>query len=193
VSRFEINDFRLDWLSQLFAALSGVIDDIHEKLGKVDGYDETFALEESESILGIAFIAAQTYVEGTVADIKAVHGKSKQLKKWDLLALEVKGETFADGVTRLQLVDAIANYHKHHEAWDDWRVNANNEKTIGILNKSRINKETEFPCNRAAALLWPASNLGEFRYLLNILADWRERVFREYGSQGNSSLVEEVR
>lgn len=184
-------DFRRDWLSQLFVALSGVIDDIHEKLDKVDGYDGIFALEKSELILGIAFIAAQTYVAGMVADINVIRGKSKQLTKWKLLECDVA--PIAEGVTPLQLVDAIANYHKHHEEWDDWCLNRKNEHITSILNKSGINKETEFPCYTAATLLWPVSKLGEFRYLLNLLVDWRERVFREYGPQGNSSPVEEVR
>ena len=171
-------DFRRDWLDELFRALTAAIDNISERIKKDDYFDETFALEHLETILGIAFIAAQTYIAGTVADINAILGKSKQLKRDQLLALDVV--FIKNGTTRLELIDAIANYHKHHDEWETWQPKGRNQRTINILNECGITEETEFPCYSAATLLWPETKLGEFRYLLSVLVDWRERVFRKY-------------
>jgi hypothetical protein len=170
-------DFRRDWLGELFHALTAAINNISERIKKDDYFDETFAREHSETILGIAFIAAQTYIAGTVADINAILGKSKQLKRDQLLALDVV--FIKNGITRLELIDAIANYHKHHDEWETWKPNRRNQSTIDILNKCEITEETEFPCYSAATRLWPPERLGEFGYLLDALVAWRERVFRE--------------
>ena len=43
----------------------------------------------------------------------AILGKSKQLTKDEALALDVV--SIKNGITRLELIDAIANYHKHHD------------------------------------------------------------------------------
>lgn len=186
-------DFRRNWLSQLFVALTGMMNDIDRRLEKGDYYDGTDAREDAEFILGIAFIAAQTYIVGTVADINAVLGKSKRseqdglLEARELLSLDVV--SVANGVSRTQLVYEIANYHKHHDEWEEWSVNDRNRQTIKILNGCGIHKGTTHPCYEAAALLWPEEQLGECGYLLNLLEDWRERVFRKYGPEGNSYLL----
>lgn len=173
-------DFRRDWIDELFRTLTGTIDNISEKIKEFDWYDGIFALEHTETILGIAFIAAQTYIAGSIADINTILGKSKQLKKHELLALDVA--FIKNGKTRLELIDAIANYHKHHDEWAAWQSDERNRHTISILNECGITKETEFPCYSAATLLWPEMKPGEFRYLLSILVDTRERVFRKHGT-----------
>lgn len=184
-------DFRRNWLSQLYAALTAMMNDIDQKLEDDDCYDGTDAREDAESILGIAFIAAQTYIVGTVADINAIHkisrqplDKSEKLKPKDLLSLDVV--SIAGEVSRTQLVYEIANYHKHHDEWEEWSVNDRNRQTIKVLNGCGIHKGTTHPCYEAAALLWPEEQLEKFGYLLNLLVDWRERVFREHGLEGNS-------
>jgi hypothetical protein len=175
-------DFRRNWISTLYEALSRVIHDIGQKLEEHGHYDGIDALEDPEWILGIAFIAAQTYITGTIADLKAVLSQSssdtQKVSKKTLLLVDVI--SIADGVTPLQLIDAIANYQKHHDEWEDWQVDDKNRSTIEILENSGINKDTEFPCYKAATLLWPESRVGELSYLLNLLEDWRSRVIRKY-------------
>ena len=58
-------DFRRSWLDELFRALTGAIDNVSKRVEE-DGFDGLWAREYSETILGIAFIAAQTYIVGTV-------------------------------------------------------------------------------------------------------------------------------
>jgi hypothetical protein len=109
-------DFRRNWISTLYDALSGVIHDIGQKLDEHGHYDGIDALEDSEWILGIAFIAAQTYISGTIADLDAVLSESssniQKISKKTLLLVDVI--SIADGVTPLLLIDAKANDQKHH-------------------------------------------------------------------------------
>ena len=157
--------------------------------GHYDGFD---ALEDSEWILGVAFIAAQTYIIGTWADINGILTESnsaiKRVSKENLLLLDVNW--IANGVTRIQLVNAIANYQKHHDEWEGWQIDGKNQATIDILKNCGISKDTEFPCYTAATLLWPDSRIGELSYLLGLLEDWRERVFRKYKPQGKGQSVQ---
>jgi hypothetical protein len=74
-------DFRRNWISTLYDALSGVIHDIGQKLDEHGHYDGIDALEDSEWILGIAFIAAQTYISGTIADLNAVLSESVPIRR----------------------------------------------------------------------------------------------------------------
>jgi len=186
-------DFRRNWLSKLFSAFTGMMKEIDQKLDTDDYYDGLDARDDAEFVLGIAFIAAQTYIVGTVADINAVLGKSKRseqdglLKARELLSLDVV--LVANGVSRTQLVYEIANYHKHHDEWEDWSDKGLNGRTVKTLNACGIHKGTTHPCYEAATLLWPEEQLGECGYLLNLLEDWRERVFRKYGLEGNSYLL----
>lgn len=191
MANFREIDYRRNWLSQLFSALTVMMSDIDQRLENDGHYDGTDAREDTESILGIAFIAAQTYIAGTVADINAILKTSRQpldksdiLKPKELLLLDVV--SIAGGVSRTQLVYEIANYHKHHDEWEEWSVNDRNRQTIKILNGCGIHKGTTHHCYEAAALLWPEEQLGKFCYLLNLLVDWRERVFRAHGLEGNS-------
>jgi hypothetical protein len=172
-------DFRRNWLSRLFGALSDTIDDIERRLKQDDYYDGIDALEDCESILGIAFIAAETYIVGTVSDINSILGKAVVLKKHDLLVLDMG--FVANGVTPLQLVHAIANYQKHHDEWGPgWKVSKRSMPTITVLNACGISKETEFPCYAAATLLWPEPEIRELSFLLQLLEEWRKRVFNNY-------------
>jgi len=179
-------DFRRDWIAELFHALTTAIENIENKIEEIDWFDGIFALEHTETILGVAFVAAQTYIAGTVADINELLGKSKHLTKRQLLELD--GGSINNCVTQMQLIDAVANYYKHHDEWVTWQPDERNRYTISILNKCGITEKTEFPCNSAASLLWPEAELGKFHYLLDIMLHWRKRVFREYAPTHNISL-----
>lgn len=187
---FQEIDFRRNWLSQLYVALTAMLSDIYRRLKQDEYYDGSDAREDAESILGIAFIAAQMYIEGTYADINAILGKAKAVPKQDLLALDVQ---FVTGkVTRLELIWAIANYQKHHDTWDGWKVNDQNKKTILALNACSINENTSNPCYTVATMLWPEQQLGELRYLLALLVDWRDRVFRKYRPDDNAKVIHQM-
>lgn len=178
-------DFRKDWMRELFLALKQAFVSVEEKLNNIEWYDGIFAKEQIETILGIAFVAAQTYITGTISDIRAIGVGANKGNKYEMLST---GSPYvADNVTQVVLVDSIANYYKHNEEWDGWKEDNKNKRTIEILRKCGITEKTEFPCYEAATILWPEKDIYELGKLLEILVDWRGQVLNESIATNNNT------
>ncbi len=143
---------------------------IEEDLNTIDGYDGLWGGEDAEATLGIAFVAAQTYITGIVADVRKIEGSSN---KKSLLS---NSPYVKQKITSIQLIDTVANFYKHNEEWCNWEINDNNKRTIETLRECGITKDTEFPCYEAATMLWPEDKIHELTNLLSILIAWREQV-----------------
>ena len=166
-------DYRVDWVRDLFSSLNHGFSSIQEKLSTIDYFDGLFAEEQAESIFGIAFLTAQIYITGTISDISEISGENVLSKS---KMLSIGSPEISNGITKVLLINTIANYYKHHEEWSGWEVNRLNRKTIETLNSCGINEGCEFPCHEAAQIIWPNEVLCELNYLLNILVEWRENL-----------------
>ena len=112
-------DWRIEPLHNVIVGIDAGLAAIHGRLARrvVDG---SWACEHAEPLLGLGFVAAQTYAIGTVSDLNSVgtsRGKSKKekLECYAYDSFRVKGD-----VTRIQLINATANYFKHHDEWARW-------------------------------------------------------------------------
>jgi hypothetical protein len=168
-------DYRVDWIRDIFSSLNHGFATIQDKLDNIDYFDGLFAQEQAESILGIAFVTAQIYITGTIADISEISSDCTLSKP---KMLSIGSSEVSSGITKVFLINTIANYYKHHEEWTGWEVNQANKKTIETLNICGINKDCEFPCHEAAQIIWPNEVLCELNYLLNVLVEWRENLVR---------------
>jgi hypothetical protein len=65
-------DFRRDWLRTILDALEMGFVSVAEMEKEIPWFDGGWAIEHLESIYGIAFVAAQTYILGTVQDINQI-------------------------------------------------------------------------------------------------------------------------
>ncbi len=167
--------YRENLLRSLLCSLGKGFDVIDKNLQTKEWHDGLFAKEEAEGILGISFIAAQTYITGVVADFNETNSNYKKGSKFKLLSSY--SELVKENVTSVQLIDTVANYYKHNDEWSNWEVNNHNKHTIEILMACGITTKTEFPCYEAATMLWPENEIKELSNLLNILVVWREQVF----------------
>ncbi len=169
-------DWRYSSIKEIFNALSGALVKIENEVLPEDA-DE--AAKQIENFLGLAFVAAQTYITGTVADARKLATSLSKPSKNHLL------KNFSDvtgtGVTRMQLCDAIANHFKHHDEWPDWtpKPTEQRKQTIDVLFGVGIIETTAHPCQEAAKMLWVGSSL-ELEPLLSILVDWRSKVIAAY-------------
>ena len=68
-------DYRVDWMRDLFSSLNHGFSIIQDKLSKIEYFDGVFAQEQAETIFGIAFVSAQTYITGTVSDMIEIGDK----------------------------------------------------------------------------------------------------------------------
>lgn len=169
-------DFRHDWISLTLKALKSGFEVIDKTGEEVEWFDGLWQLEHAESIFGMAFIAAQSYILGTVGDlnkIRASNGKSALKKRAyysdDLVYLQ-------NGVSRISFINEIANYYKHHDEWDGWPK----RDTTEVLAKVGIDESTDFPCYEAAKRLLDEKEDQNLENLLSIISEWRKYVLSKY-------------
>ena len=172
-----LSTYKENWLRRVLLSLNHAFVAIEEDLNTLDGYDGLFAKEDAEATLGIAFVAAQTYITGVVADIRKVEVSNNKRSKIKLLSSN--SPIVKEKITSIQLIDTVANFYKHNEEWSNWQINDNNKRTIETLRECGITKNTEFPCYEAATMLWPENKIHELTNLLSILIAWREQVLNK--------------
>lgn len=169
-------DFRFDWVATTIHALESGFANIREKEDAELWFDGIWQLEHADNILGIAFVAAQAYILGTVEDVNTIRedaGK-KRMDKIDYYS-DVP-ELLSSEASQILLINSIANYYKHHDEWDKWPTNFTG-KTLAQVG---IVESTEFPCYVAATKLWNENELENLENLLMIISKWREYILSKY-------------
>jgi len=170
-----VSIYAIDWR---YAPTRGVLDAISNGLEQVVTevvpVDIDDALEQWESLIGVAFVTAQTYITGTVSDANKISTATPPLKKTQLLQSHSKSVTGA-AITELQLIDAAANLFKHRDEWPSWAPVPPRKATIEVLTAVGINEHDSHPCRKAANILW-TPDTSNLKPLLTILEEWREKV-----------------
>ena len=162
-------DWRIEPLHDVIVGIEAGLTIVRERLEE-DGGDGITALEHAETLLGLGFVAAQAYVLGSWTDLNRIRESFAKplVTKSDCYASDTI--TVQVGVTRIHVINATANYFKHHDEWTAWPQN----ETARILAAIGTTKDTEFPCIRATELLCgPAWRLI---VLHQIVREWREHV-----------------
>jgi len=164
-------DWRVEPLHYVIVGIEAGLAAIGQRLEEEDG-DGITAREHAEPLLGLGFVAAQAYVLGTWTDLNRIRNSSARapVSKTDCYATD--SITVQAGITRVHVINATANYFKHHDEWTEWPRN----ETARILAAVGITKDTELPCIHATELLCgPAWRLI---VLHQIVKEWREHVIR---------------
>lgn len=178
-----MNLYEIDWrfssTKHIFQALSDGLKDVQRDFSEAqEEFEIDDALEHTESLLGIAFVTAQTYIAGTVSDAYKLKGSGRKPTKERLL--KDYGDRLAgSAVTRMELCDAIANYFKHHDEWNSWSGPGCHEKTVFILRAAGIEENDDFPCRKAADILWSNNDGSDLEPLLSLISSWREAVIAD--------------
>ena len=164
-------DWRIGPLHDVIVGIEAGLKTIRERIDVEEGFDGLCALEYADPLLGLGFVAAQAYVLGAWTDLNRVRNRDGRppLEKYACYASDPIA--VRAGVTRIELVNAIANYFKHHVEWSDWPAN----KTTQVLSRVGITKTTDFPCVEATRLL--CGELWEMIVLHQIVREWRTHIF----------------
>lgn len=169
-------DWRIEPLQDVIAGLGAGLASIHERLDAEEGFDGLSVAEHVEPLLGLGFVAAQSYALGTVSDLNSVRTSRGKPKKDKLDCYACDTTRLMGGLTRIQLINASANYFKHHDEWVRWPTgNDRGAHDTKALASVGITEKTEFPCIDAAALL--CGTRWELIVLHRILQDWRVHLF----------------
>jgi hypothetical protein len=78
--------------------------------GDLESYDGDQARDDAEPLLGLGFVAFQRYAVRAVVDLNRIRAKRRKPKKNKLDCYSCDPVTLRGGVTRIQLVHAVANY-----------------------------------------------------------------------------------
>ena len=171
----EIN-WRIGPLHDVIVGIDAGLAAIHERLDAEEGFDGISAREHAEPLFGLGFVAAQSYALGTVSDLNSIRMSRHKPKKEKLDCYACDTIARKGSVTRIQLINASANYFKHHDEWARWPTGsergAHDTRALGCVG---ITEKTEFPCIAAVDLLCGTS--WELIVLHQILKEWRVHLF----------------
>ena len=161
-------DWRIEPLHDVVVGIEAALRIVRERLE--DGEDGIAARQHAETLLGLGCVAAQAYVLGTWTDVNHIRERCSRapITKSDCYASDTI--TLQAGITRIHVINATANYFKHHDEWKSWPQN----ETARILGTIGITQKTEFPCIHATELL--CGRTWRLIVLHQIVKEWRERV-----------------
>lgn len=172
-------DMRIGPLHDVIVGIDTGLAAIQKRLNTEEGFDAISAREHAEQLFGLYFVAAQSYALGTVSDLNCVRMSRRKQKKVKLDCYACDTIALKGCVTRMQLINASANYFKHHDEWGRWPMGrdrgAYDTKT---LSRVGITEKTEFPCIDAVDLLCGTS--WELIVLHQVLKEWRVHLFSTF-------------
>jgi hypothetical protein len=121
---------------------------------EIDGLE---AREHAELFLGLGFVAFQTYALGTWTDLNRIRQAAGKRPVDKLVCYKTDPILVnQNGPTRIELINAVANYFKHHDEWPrEWPEKRDTiiTPTIITLKTVGITQKSEFPCIDAACML----------------------------------------
>ena len=167
------HDWRIDPLYAVIVGIDAGLQTISKRIGGGDGFDEQSALEYAEPLLGLGFVAAQAYALGTWTDLNRIRASRNKPKIEDkMVCYRCDPIKLGGKASRIEAINAVANYFKHHDEWDaTWPTN----KTTKTLRDIGITEATEFPCIKATELFCKS---WEFVVIQAVVKEWREHVLK---------------
>ena len=168
-------DWRIELLHDVIVGINVGLAAIQERLDTEEWFDGLSARERAEPLFGLGFVAAQTYAIGTVSDLNSVRISRHKSKKNKLYFYDYDNVALKRGITRIQLINASANYFKHHDQWTGWPTRGRGAYDTKTLGRVGINEKTEFPCIGAVELLCGTG--WDLIALPKILKEWRAHLF----------------
>jgi hypothetical protein len=158
---------------------------------------DSVAEEESdllEAIIGTAFVVAQTEIEATVKMVERLHERattdghiltSTKIERWEIL--KVDSPLLVTNYTRVEVINAFANYFKHRDAWH-WRWSRLKKKqekeTAAVIIAAGANEQSSR--NLRTALHALGIKATDLKALLNEMFSWKKAIRELYRAQLHS-------
>jgi hypothetical protein len=181
-----VNIHEIDWrigpLEDIIVGIDAAITAVRERLDaeEIDGLE---AREHAELFLGLGFVAFQTYALGTWTDLNRIRQAAGKRPVDKLVCYKTDPILVnQNGPTRIELINAVANYFKHHDEWPrEWPEKRDTiiTPTIITLKTVGITQKSEFPCIDAACML--CGDGWQLVVLHQIVREWRAHVLKALG------------
>lgn len=161
-------DYRSESLTQILTGLNSALNILNNQLETLEWYDVLFYREEAEPIWGLAFIAFQNYINGSIFDLhKKVSEKTKYYN------IEPNYRNF--NRSNIELIIGLANFIKHK---DDEKPLHNGTQEILIAFNLPYKKDSEnSPIFEGLTIL---SEKWDIFDVYESVKDWRTKLFEEY-------------
>ncbi|RZK27090.1 MAG: hypothetical protein EOO43_00715 [Flavobacterium sp.] len=171
-------DYRFESLSLIIDGLSKAITSCKERMELGGWYDAIWLREDTEPIFGLAFIACQNYIYGSIKDASVILGLSNYKSVISNTSPRIKPYNR----TKIELIIALANYSKH---LDDNLTTG----TINMLKAFKLNygdiDVTESPIFEGLSLL---NNEWDLQDILSMVKEWRESLWSDKGYPRDSNV-----
>ncbi len=121
--------------------------------------------DQYEQFLGIGFAIYQTFLSSVH---KGDNNKGEAFQK---------GPLHSSGKSYAQIINACANYWKHHEEWDKANLKKSAKITINIFEHLSVDVWSFYPLSQMFCIL--VGQKGSFSELLNYLNCWANEIEKE--------------
>ena len=173
-------DSRIESLSLIISGLEASINHLNKQYQEIDWYDGGMLLEETEPIFGLALIAFQNYINGSVYDYPDSGYDKIQLYAFD-------GVTIHQEKTPINLIIGLANYYKHKDDEQPHKGTREILEYFSLGYSKELNLE-DSPIFKGLTILSPKWDLSE---ILRYVEQWREKLWVNYDDkQSRSKLYE---
>jgi len=157
-----------------------------ECIGEVIGEENLFI----DDLLGCAFVAAQSYITRVTSRLEALHKHAKReghcLKTTngskEGLRKACSNTVGGTPYTEIQVINAFANYFKHHEEWPPKWKNAtrrNVQETIRVIQAVGVTKNASDNYRKGLAALG-IHRVFDVYTIADILAQWQAKLADAY-------------
>lgn len=159
-------DHRYKSLSMIIQGLTETIDILENQINEIHWYDNLWFMEESESIYGLAFIAFQNYINGSIKDFSGSLSKKQHFYKYEQNYRK-------SSKSKIELIIGLANYIKHK---DEGRLNKGTEGVLDYfnINCNNITTHDKSPIFQGLTILNEDWNLYKIKAFVT---EWRENLW----------------
>ena len=164
-------DWRIEPLHDIIVGVDASITAIRQRLDENE-IDGLAARECVEPVFGLGFVAFQNYALGTWSDLNAIRKSNGEASVSKLDCYRRDRITVKGGATRIELINATANYFKHHDEWSGWPTN----ETTHTLSRVGISQRSEFPCIDSTRIF--CGDSWQLIVVHQIVQEWRTHVFK---------------
>lgn len=137
-------------------------------------------------LIGSAFVLGQAAISQAVSiatKINDLVGRPTWLPHGSQALMSTESVVHTDtGLSTIVLIDAVANYFKHHYEWpDDWTGSSRAQSTIEIVRKLGLEPNEEGNLRDAARELGMTG--GDLSPISTLIQEWRERLAAYFRKQ----------
>lgn len=185
-------------LERLLGALSESIKACSAKIDEAaQSGDEDYAEHVTDSecaviedLLGTAFVGCQIYITATVSGTKHFHELSSDEAALEKAAVLSVGSPVLPPTdyTRVQVIDAFANYFKHRDEWSyDWSAfSGRSARTVSIIQAAGAQQGSSGNLRTAAEALG-LPKYWDLNILHRDIQEWCDNVWNIYRLKMNAA------